>query len=495
MSEFNYKTVFNSAAWAYLNGIANFELVPDGGGFRLYGGSGSYGGIIGFDLTAGAAATHTGDWLVNDGSNSFRLSDFTLTGPNLLVAELGSNHLERYNFNAGGDLITPVPVAYSGPSPALTPQITGFSVGATQFVATGGGAGGPAGLNIYEVQGTTLVHRDTVADHIKVTIGDIADLITVTVGGTDYLVAGSTKDGGISTFTVGADGMAHLVDAIGVKEGLWLSGLDSLTATEADGITYITVASTNSGSLSVVRINPMGVLFVTDHITDTLNSRFAHVDAIDSFTVNGRGFVIAGGSDDGLTLLEIMPDGRLLEHDSIANQAGWTLENITAIKAAVFGAEVQVFAAGSRTSGIMQFTIPTDTLATAINGDNTNNSLSGSYLDDLIFGGAGDDKLYGRGGDDVLFGGDGMDKLYGGTGADVFIIDGGPSQDQIRDFELGLDRIDLSRWGMVYHPSDLTITSQADGATIDFGNLSLRVWTDDGNSLTIADLTVDSFIF
>jgi len=495
MTGFNYETVFQDASWTYLNGIANFQLVPNGGGFRLYGGSGSYGGIIGFDLTAGAPASHIGDWLVNDGGNSFRLSDFTLTGPDLLVAELGSNHLERYNFNAGGDLITPLAVTYSGPSPALTPQIAGFSVGATQFVATGGGAGGPAGLNIYEVQGTTLIHRDTVADHIKVTIGDIADLITVTVNGSNYLVAGSTKDGGISTFTVGADGTAHLVDAIGVKEGLWLSGMDSLTTTEANGISYVIVASTNSGSLSVVRINPMGVLFVTDHTTDTLNTRFAHVDAIDSFTANGRGFVIAGGSDDGLTLLEIMPDGRFLEHDSIANQGGWTLENITAIKAAVFGTEVQVFAAGSRTSGIMQFSIPTTALATPITGDGADNTLTGGGLDDLIYGNSGNDTLYGNAGDDILFGDDGLDILFGGAGADVFIIDAGPDQDQIRDFQLGLDHIDLSRWGMIYHPSELTITALADGASIQFGDLTLRVWTDDGSSLTAADLTGDSFLF
>jgi len=495
MSEFNYKAVFNSTAWAYLNGIANFELVPDEGGFRLYGGSGSYGGIIGFDLTADAAATHTGDWLVNDGSNSFRLSDFTLAGSDLLVAELGSNHLERYSFNTSGDLINPVPVSYNGSSPVLTPQITGFSVGAIQFVATGGGAGGPAGLNIYEVQGTTLVHRDTVADHIKVTIGDIADLITVTVNGIDYLVAGSTKDGGISTFTIGADGKVNLVDAIGVKEGLWLSGMDSLTATGVDGTSYIIVASTLSSSLSVVRVNPMGVLFVTDHITDTMNSRFAHVDAIDGFTANGRGFVVAGGSDDGLTLLEIMPDGKFLEHDSIANQAGWTLENITAIKTAVFGNEVQVFASGSHTSGIMQFAIPTTALAAPITGTNANNTLMGSGLDDLIYGGTGADKLYGNAGDDILFGGSGLDKLFGGTGADVFIMDNGADQDQIRDFQLGIDRIDLSRWGMIYHPSELTITARTGGASIGFGDLSLRIWTDEGSTLTSADLSSDSFLF
>ncbi|WP_428546425.1 hypothetical protein [Profundibacter sp.] len=270
MTGFNYKAVFQSDAWAYLNGVASFQLVPTGGGYRLYGGSGSYGGIIGFDLTAGAVASHIGDWLVDDGGNSFRLSDFTMIGTDLLVAELGSNHLERYSFDAGGSLFNPAPANYVGGTPVLTPQITSISVGATTFVVTGGGAGGPEGLNIYEVQGGTLVHRDTVTDHIKVTVGDIADLINVTVDGTAYLVAGSTTDGGISTFTIDASGNAHLVDAIGAKEGLWLSGLDSLTATEANGTSYIIVASTLSSSLSVVRINPMGVLYVTDHITEDL---------------------------------------------------------------------------------------------------------------------------------------------------------------------------------------------------------------------------------
>jgi len=495
MTVFNYKAVFQNDAWSYLNGITGFQLVPDGLGYRLYGGSGSYGGIIGFNLTAGTVASHIGDWLVDDGGNSFRLSDFTMVGADLLVAEFGSSHLERYSFDAGGGLINPAPSNYSGDTPLLTPQITSLSVGVTTFVVTGGGAGGPEGLNIYEAQGGTLVHRDTVTDHIKVTVGDIADLINITVDGTTYLVAGSTAEGGISTFTINASGEAQLVDAIGAKEGLWLSGLDSLTATEANGVSYIIVGSTLSSSLSVVRINPMGVLFVTDHVTDTLGSRFDNVDAIDSFTVNGRGFIIAGGSDDGLTLLEIMPDGKLLEHDSIENQNGWTLENITAIQAAVFDGEVQVFAASIRTSGIMQFTIPTDALAAPITGDSGNNTLSGAALDDLIYGRAGNDTLYGNGGDDILFGGGGLDQMYGGAGADVFIVDNGPDQDRILDFELGLDRIDLSRWGMVYDPSDLTITSHAGGATIQFGGLSLDIRTEDASTLTAADLTADSFIF
>ncbi len=501
MIGFVFRAVFQNENWIYLDGINAFEIVTDGsGGTWLYGGSGSYGGVIGFQLGEGLDASHIGDWMVQDGGNSFRLEDFAILDwggglPSLAIGELGSAHIERYDFGAGGSLISPAPFSYSGPQPALSPQLTAFSIGTTQFIATGGGAGGPEGISIFEVQGSTLVHRDTVLDHIKVTLGDVADLITVDVDGTTYLVAGSTEDGGISTFTVGADGQVSLVDAIGTKEGLWLSGLDSLTATQANGVTYIVVAATSSSSLSLVRINSMGVLFVTDHISDSLGSRFANADAIDSFTVHNRGFVIAGGSDDGLSLLEIMPDGRLFEHQSIANQLGWTLDNITAIREAVFGGEVQIFASGSTSPGMMQLNIPTTSIASPITGNDQANTLNGNHLDDLIFAGAGDDTLSGGAGDDILSGGSGLDILYGGAGADVFVIDSGAEQDRIMDFELGTDRIDLSRWGMIYHTSALTITSVTGGATIGFQGNSLQILTEDGSALTAADLTIDNFIF
>lgn len=63
---------------------------------------------------------------------------------------------------------------------------------------------------------------------------------------------------------------------------------------------------------------------------------------------------------------------------------------------------------------------------------------------DELEGGAGNDRLYGGAGRDTLEGGAGDDTLVGGRGADVFEFDFGDGQDVVRDFEDGLDRIDVT---------------------------------------------------
>ncbi len=84
--------------------------------------------------------------------------------------------------------------------------------------------------------------------------------------------------------------------------------------------------------------------------------------------------------------------------------------------------------------------------------------LLGGTGDDRLAGDAGDDSLAGEAGIDRLFGGDGADTLrggadademWGGAGADVFGFDTTSDSftfaaDRIRDFEVGLDRLDLS---------------------------------------------------
>ncbi|WP_230533553.1 M10 family metallopeptidase C-terminal domain-containing protein [Microvirga roseola] len=84
-------------------------------------------------------------------------------------------------------------------------------------------------------------------------------------------------------------------------------------------------------------------------------------------------------------------------------------------------------------------------------------NLRGKDAANMLKGGAGNDKLYGRGGNDKLWGGDGndlliggrgKDALFGGAGADVFDFDSikgslPGARDTIKDFERGVDRIDL----------------------------------------------------
>ncbi len=70
---------------------------------------------------------------------------------------------------------------------------------------------------------------------------------------------------------------------------------------------------------------------------------------------------------------------------------------------------------------------------------------------DNLYGGAGWDELHGSTGNDWLFGGTGANDLYGGSDADRFIVTGSVtsfSDDWIFDFQPGLDRIDVSAWGV-----------------------------------------------
>ena len=77
--------------------------------------------------------------------------------------------------------------------------------------------------------------------------------------------------------------------------------------------------------------------------------------------------------------------------------------------------------------------------------------LNGYAGNDTLLGKGWDDVLRGGSGDDVLVGGLGRDMLIGGQGSDVFQYRGNSesvvdsySRDTIRDFEAGVDRIDLA---------------------------------------------------
>ncbi len=105
-------------------------------------------------------------------------------------------------------------------------------------------------------------------------------------------------------------------------------------------------------------------------------------------------------------------------------------------------------------------------------GDEGKDILRGQSGEDFIFGGDGEDRLYGgadidflSGGDDndrlmggkgsdSLDGGTGKDVLFGGTGADHFLFgdladsENSPDADIIKDFERGVDVIELGKFSL-----------------------------------------------
>lgn len=81
-----------------------------------------------------------------------------------------------------------------------------------------------------------------------------------------------------------------------------------------------------------------------------------------------------------------------------------------------------------------------------------NDRLQGFGGNDILDGGSGNDRLFGGAGNDDLIGGSGFNELTGGSGSDWFVMSGRKgadfSDDLIMDFERGIDRVDVSAWGI-----------------------------------------------
>ncbi|MEP6017554.1 MAG: calcium-binding protein [Paracoccaceae bacterium] len=92
--------------------------------------------------------------------------------------------------------------------------------------------------------------------------------------------------------------------------------------------------------------------------------------------------------------------------------------------------------------------------------------INGGFSADVLDGGADDDRVRGDAGVDQINGGDGDDLLVGGTNADTFWFfdTDATGVDRIKDFEDGLDRVNLSDWGFASDADVFAIASAAGGA-------------------------------
>lgn len=115
-------------------------------------------------------------------------------------------------------------------------------------------------------------------------------------------------------------------------------------------------------------------------------------------------------------------------------------------------------------------------------GETGDDQLLGDVGHDALFGGEGSDTLDGGPGQDTLTGGAGNDLFIGGVGADVFVFEAGA--DTIRDFQDGIDRIDLRelRFDTV---ADVFLFAHQHSDSVVFDFL-------EGRSLTVASATIET---
>ena len=140
-------------------------------------------------------------------------------------------------------------------------------------------------------------------------------------------------------------------------------------------------------------------------------------------------------------------------------------------------------------------------------GNRGRDNLDGGDGDDILKGGQGRDELLGGSGDDIMVGGLGGDILTGGSGGDRFVYRSMADKgDQIQDFDVNNDLIDLSRLFEDSHHSVAEIFDQAlrwkqmGSATV--VQVKLNDQASDGqfkqllrlNHVTAVDLSQDNFV-
>jgi serralysin len=346
------------------------------------------------------------------------------------------------------------------------------------------------GLQIYALSGAgTLTTTDHITDSAKSYVATVSDTATVTLGGQDYLLTLSALENGLTSYAVGPHGRATLIDSLGNHDNLAVSGAAALQVMQVAGVTYAVIASTGSSSVSVVRVNDMGCLFLTDHMVDDLSTRFARTAVLDSFTAMDRSFVVTAGTDAGVTVLELLPGGQLQHMTTGVFETGAGMEAVTGLEVAVNGTTVSIFVTDATTTRLQQIDLSIANLGGVITSQA--GTATGTAQDDLIWGRAGAETLLGGAGDDFIYAGGGADVMVGGSGADVFVMGDGTAR--ITDYAQHSDRIDLSAWGHVYTAAALTITATQTGATITLNGHTVTV--EAGHSLQASSFVDADFLF
>ena len=328
-----------------------------------------------------------------------------------------------------------------------------------------------------------LSHMGTTTLHQSPTVkgAELSDVTTVEVGGRVFLLTASALGNYVSIHAVHPNGKTWPTETIWSDRGTGLNQPTHLETVKVGGITYLIVGSSQSSSLTTMRITSAGGLEPIDHVIDERTTRFDGITALTTVTLNGRAFVFAGGGDDGLTVFTVLPDGKLLHVETLVDADEWSLAKVSALSATVIGGKIVLFVASKTESGITQIMFDPGRIGqTRLVGAGRQDGTTGN---DLMQATRSTTSLHGGDGDDTLIGGGGTITMRGGNGADTFVPLPTNGRINIMDFEPGVDRLDLSMLGMIRSIWQLTIVPQPDGIKLFFGDSVIWIRTRDGRTI------------
>ena len=486
MQQLTYVTVLERAVPAFLTGVTDLDIVLNGSGAVLYATSRSGGAVSVFSVAADGSVSFMGHQSLGDDADSLELMEIAGLDSIVMMGPQGAGP-QLYQIDGAGR-ITGVAITLGNAASGLDILTRAEAGGETYFYGADSGAG--QGLQAFWVRPNGTLER---LDPPSLS-GGVSQVLTAEAGNGRYILAVSADGTEITSLQVRSDGSLRSRGSAGADEGLGVAGISALSQVTLPDGDYVLVASQGSSSLSVLRLMPNGRLEAVDHVLDDLNTRFQNVTALETVTFGDRAFVLVGGGDDGVSLFELLPGGKLLHLSTMADDFGLTLGNVASLAAAVVDGDLQIFVGSGTETGVTQLGYDLGTHGVTRIGGAQNETLTGGSVGDLLSGGAGDDRLEGRRGRDVLMDGAGADTLVGGAGADTFVLAADGDTDRIMDFDPVTDRIDLSAWPMLRNLGQITFQQTTDGATLSFGDEVLRIVSVSGLPFSAAEILTPDLI-
>lgn len=478
---FQFMSLTTTGSAGFDTGIGDLALKTFNGQTYLYAASGVNGGITAWRLQSGGSPVLHDDQTYASSITTQvarKIMPVTIAGSENLALDVDTaTGLVSYTLNSNGSvgaLRETVTLSGGGDIDALT-QVAGAGNG---FLAIAHDQTDRIATYRIESDGTlTLIGSQA---------GQAVALKTLETGGSTYVVAADPVSHNVVAYGIDTNsGTLSTPSTSGAEYGLGLADITAIEVVQAYGEAWVIVAASGSNSLSVMRLGIDGRLVPTDHLLDTLSTRFEKVQDLALVQVQDRVFVVAGGGDDGLSLFTLTPHGKLIYLDSFAdtNQSG--LQNVEAIAAAYVGTDLQIFASSQEEAGLTQMSVSLASLGYVVQGRGT---VTGSGRDDMITGLTGDATLSGGAGNDILIAATGTTTMSGGTGADIFVMRDGSGTTTITDFEAGTDRLDLFDFPMLRNVGQLSIATTGQGAQITYQGNTIVITSASGTPLDAGTL-------
>lgn len=478
-------------------GIIDIKVVPAGDDGMLLATTRGGGWLTAFDLgNSGGDTQHVANWSISAAYSQ-------LESLEIEFRETGTYSYEVYLAGLNSPSLRGVSVSSNSGTPfgsAVSQSVNGLDASAFVSLAlwedqSGGIAAlKSGGLSLITFGAGSVMQSTAIAQSSSIPNGVAGDITLITQGNQRLAIVSYPNENTVSLFRMNSSGVMQHIDDLTAANALWVTLPERIiTITDADGALYAVVASAGTSSLSVLAIDSDGGgMQVVDHIIDDLDTRFANAAHLSALTIGGQNFVLAAGSDAGLSLFIVLPGGRLQHVQTVAGSIASPLHGITDIEVVETSQGARVFVSTQSSPFIAEFVITLENAGITQTGSSGGETLTGTSGDDVQNGLAGNDVLQGGAGDDILIGGAGQDSLYGGSGSDLFIITGEEADDIIYDFSAGEDQIDVS--GIGVGVSGVTVLSRSWGAELHIGDAIIQVRTDDGSRLYTDDFGPETLI-